>query len=501
MHWSEVYARKVLEKVFPKKDVVIGSGISLSASVHVGHSREFLTAALIAHAVKNLGGNVRFLAFADDMDPLKKVYSFLPKEYSRWIGCPLYRIPDPFGRHKSYSEHFLAEFIEGLNSIGLNPEIIRVSELYKNGSFLNHVARTLSKSFEINSIIDQVTGRHGLPKQLFSPECPECFSVRSTSITGIEGQSLFIHCNACLDTYEINIEQGGGKLSWRCDWPARWAQMEIDLEPVAQDHYSAGGSYQSALLLVEKIYGSVAPVPVPYAWVRSASSGAMHSSSGNTVSMLELSRMYPLEIIWWMFARRDPKSIVTFDPALSLINESRLLRDNLNEQGQYLESVQVINQMFKTRTWLSAYPFNHVVLASQLADFDSDRTLEILQRPIEYKGVNIKVPVDDLKMIKYWLEHHGKIYQVLIRKKGEHSPILKPRIRLVMFLLSDTLKSVVWEANAIHDTIYNVARSEGLDVKELFCDLYKITIGQKEGPRLGWLFETLGREKVLELLS
>jgi lysyl-tRNA synthetase class 1 len=86
MHWSEIVAQRVLERVRPGEVVVIGSGISLSGPVHVGHSREFLTAAFIDHAVRRNGGRTRFIAFADDMDPMRKVYPFLPPDYSRWVG-------------------------------------------------------------------------------------------------------------------------------------------------------------------------------------------------------------------------------------------------------------------------------------------------------------------------------------------------------------------------------------------------------------------------------
>ena len=71
MHWSEKIAARAIERVGLERDIVVGSGISLSGPVHVGHSREFLTAALVAHAIVARGGKTRFIAFSDDMDPLR----------------------------------------------------------------------------------------------------------------------------------------------------------------------------------------------------------------------------------------------------------------------------------------------------------------------------------------------------------------------------------------------------------------------------------------------
>jgi len=122
MHWSEVIARRALEKVPVGESVVIGSGISLSGPVHVGHSREFLTAALIAHAVERNGGKARLIAFVDDMDPLRKVYPFLPPEYSRWVGHLWQK------RYKSQAVGKDEYFLQCGKYIELNPVWVKLTQ-------------------------------------------------------------------------------------------------------------------------------------------------------------------------------------------------------------------------------------------------------------------------------------------------------------------------------------------------------------------------------------
>jgi lysyl-tRNA synthetase class 1 len=220
MHWSEVAAQRALERTRPGEEVVIGSGISLSGPVHVGHSREFLTAALIAHAVKKNGGRPRFIAFADDMDPLRKVYPFLTPDYSRWVGCPLYRIPDPYGCHASYADHFLQELLDGFQALQIAPEVIRSSEMHNSGRFSDLVEKTLVAREEVDEILDRVAGGgRGAPRKTkkswpFQPECPRCFSLQRTRVIAMSGGVLSIHCDVCNDEFEINLQAGGGKLVW-----------------------------------------------------------------------------------------------------------------------------------------------------------------------------------------------------------------------------------------------------------------------------------------------
>jgi lysyl-tRNA synthetase, class I len=507
MHWSEVAAQRALERVRPGEEVVIGSGISLSGPVHVGHSREFLTAAFIAHAVKKNGGKSRFFAFADDMDPLRKVYPFLTPDYSRWVGCPLYRIPDPYGCHTSYADHFLQELLDGFAALGIAPEVIRSSEMYNSGRFSDLVEKTLIAREEVEEILDEIAGGgRGSPRKVkkswpFQPECPRCFSLQRVRILAMSGDVLQIHCEMCGEGSEINLHAGGGKLIWRCDWPMRWAHLGVTVEPFGHDHAAAGGSYESGQILAERIYGIKAPVPVPYGWVHFKSGGAMHSSSGKAISISQLATAYPPEIIWWMLARRDPAVTIPFDPETTLLEETRFLRDTLERGGAYAESVAVLESITGIRPSLAAYPFDHLTLVAQLSQFKSEVVLEVLQRSRAYHNASVPVTQNDLEYIRRWLELYGERYRIRVRELGEPVAGARTDLRSTLDALSSNLQQIDWEAQAIHNTVHETAKSVGVKAGDLFAELYRYVIGQDRGPKIGWLFETLGRSKVLQLLA
>lgn len=501
MHWSDVYAQQALDLVRPGEPVVIGSGISLSGPVHVGHSREFLTAALIANAVQKQGGKTRFIAFADDMDPLRKVYPFLTPGYSRWVGCPLYRIPDPYECHSSYADHFLSELLEAFDALLIAPEVIRSSEMYNSGAFTDLVTTTLAERDRVNAIIDKVTGREGKGEWPFLPECPRCSSIQSTRILGMTATRLQINCEVCKEDLEVDLMKGGGKLTWRCDWPMRWAHLGVTVEPFGHDHSGAGGSYESGQLLAEAIYGIKAPIPVPYSWVHFKSGGAMHSSSGKAIPIVQLAQAYPPEVIWWMIARREPTAVIPFDPEASLLDEARSIQEALRGEGAHTESVRVVKDVMNIRQMLAAYPLDHLVLVAQLAQFKPELTLQILQRSHAYQGSSTPVTQDDLEYIGSWLDLYGEHYRVHTRQTQEPAVGIREELRSVISTLRSQLLAIDWEAEVIHNTVHQTAKASGIKAGDLFTELYRYVTGQDRGPKIGWLFETLGRDTVTQLLA
>lgn len=506
MHWSEKIAERAIERVGLEHDIVIGSGISLSGPVHVGHSREFLTAALVAHAIIARGRKARFIAFSDDMDPLRKVYPFLSQEYRRWVGCPLYRIPDPYGCHGSYAGHYLGELLSGFAALGINPEVLMSSVLYNSGAFSDLVALTLTERSTVNDILDRtVVESGGDPRKSkkdwpFQPECPSCTSVQSTQVIALHGKELTIHCESCDSEYVVDLGQGGGKLVWRCDWPMRWKYLNVVVEPFGHDHNASGGSYESGVSLAKELYGNEAPIPVPYGWVHFKNGEAMHSSSGKAISITQLTAAYPPEIIWWMLARREPHSVISFDPESTLLEEARLLRD-AKKIGSASDALRIVESIVGIRPALIEYPLDHLVLVAQLANFDTAVTMEILRRSEAYREASVHVTSNDLMFIRNWLDLFGTNHRVTIRNIGDPVPGAVSELRPVLDALVSAMRQVAWDAQSVHNAVHQTAKDANIKAGELFAEVYRHVIGQEQGPKIGWLFETLGRSKILQLLA
>ena len=60
---------------------------------------------------------------------------------------------------------------------------------------------------------------------------------------------------------------GGGKLTWRVDWPARWAMLGVSVEPFGKDHATRGGSYDTGARIAREVFDYEPPLPVPYEWI------------------------------------------------------------------------------------------------------------------------------------------------------------------------------------------------------------------------------------------
>ena len=108
-YWLDVAVRDILDK-YPSGEIVVSSGISPSASYHIGHFREIMTADALTWGLKQAGRVARHIHVVDNFDPLRKRYHFLPESFEQYVGWPISLVPDPIDacrdEHKTYAEHF-----------------------------------------------------------------------------------------------------------------------------------------------------------------------------------------------------------------------------------------------------------------------------------------------------------------------------------------------------------------------------------------------------------
>ncbi|MGI0148902.1 MAG: lysine--tRNA ligase, partial [Thermoplasmata archaeon] len=234
-HWADEIAEAVLADARPP---VVSTGISPSGEIHIGNMREVLTADAVYRAVKDRGASVRFNYVCDNFDPLRGVYPFLdPAVYEPLIGRPLSEIVCPCGRHTSYAEHFLEPFLESLRQLHVDVEIERADQMYKAGRMTPYIARSLENRDRLAAILRDLTGKQvETDWSPFNPLCPRCSRITSARVSGFSTQAQTVDFTCECGARGTVPMAGGGKLAWRIDWPARWMELGVTVEPFGKDH-------------------------------------------------------------------------------------------------------------------------------------------------------------------------------------------------------------------------------------------------------------------------
>lgn len=105
MHWAYEVAHELIRKHPNKETFVCASGISPSGSVHIGNFREIITTYFVVRALQDLGKRLVLYFRGMIMIGLESSKNIDPS-FAKYIGMPYCDIPDPYGCHNSYAEHF-----------------------------------------------------------------------------------------------------------------------------------------------------------------------------------------------------------------------------------------------------------------------------------------------------------------------------------------------------------------------------------------------------------
>jgi len=155
LYWADQVAKKIVEK-YPDKDIyTIRAGLASSGTIHVGKFREVVTVYFVDKALRSLGKKTRFILYFDDYDPFRKVPKNVPSEWEEHLFKPLVSVPDPWGCHDNYAEHFISSFLKELQLLGIDPEIHYESKNYQKLVYTEQIKTALVKRKEIIDILNK----------------------------------------------------------------------------------------------------------------------------------------------------------------------------------------------------------------------------------------------------------------------------------------------------------------------------------------------------------
>ena len=509
MHWADVLADELLNE---DKKHVLATGITPSGPIHIGNMREILTTDAVYRSLINKGGKGDLIYVADDYDPLRKVYPYLSKSYEKYVGMPISDIPCPCGKHKSYADHNLISFLNSLKDIGVEPRVYRANEMYKNGDFNKAIQIAMDNTDRIKDIIQRISKRD-LPKGWipFNIRCEKCKRLTTAKAVLYEFPIIEYKCE-CGYEGEVDITKGGvGKLPWRVDWPARWKMLSVTFEPFGKDLGTVGGARDTGEKIVEEIYGYPAPKYTVYEFILLKGKGVMHSSKGTALSAEEMLNMTPPEVLRFLLMNNQPGKHLTFDSGLGLLN---LVDEYDKEERVYFgkeEATKGMKDLKKTYELSQPYtipktipyqlPYRHLVTLTQIGENWND-VVKILLRTGQIPKDLSSQDEEHLKQraehAKYWLDNFAPdIVKFKVKKKLPKVNLAEEQKKFLLSL-TENLPSIKWEAEDIHNIIYDSSEKEKIPIKTAFKTIYQIILGQEKGPRAGYFLSNLDKDFVLK---
>lgn len=494
-YWLNVAVDEILREK-PDGKLTVSSGISPSANYHIGHYREILTAEALAWGLRRAGRDVEHVHVVDDMDPLRKRYDFLPSSYEQYVGWPICLIPSPEGEG-SYADYFLHEFTTHFEQMGIAPDkIIRsYRDLYQSGAMVQQIETVLNKLDTVRDVFSR-----------FGRKVP----VSWAPIQFIDGQHKLVDADP--STWDksaqtingVDYRKGAVKLNWRLDWPARWAELGVDVEPFsAQEHGAAGGSYDTGFAFAKEVFGIDAPLPgARYGTVHLGNdTKKMSSSKGNIVTPKEALSIISPDILRYFIVRSRPEKALQFDPGAKLVNlideykqvKSAAANSTPHEFADAYEFADM-------GTPISTVPFAHLVSVYQAALGDNSIARNILART----GYDIDEDILRVEStyVANWLERYAPDSVKFSVASDLPDVDLSKQQRDFLHELAEKISAESdVHAEWVHETIYSLKEAHELSPAESFRAIYRVILGQDSGPKAGWFLTTLDKQWLVNRLK
>jgi len=489
MHWSEWLAEKVIAE--KKEPYVITAGMTTSGPVHFGTLCEMLFPAAIKRALEARGKKAKYYFIADIMDAFDSVPVAMEQyraQLEPHLGKPLCYVPDPTGKSRSFGDHFLDEARGLMKLFGIDAEIVRINEYYEAGKFDEWARFYLKHEAEARKIVEETSGQ--AEKKDWSPImpiCEKCGRIATTRVTSHDGESYGYSCDkdvkytkGCGHQGKNSLADHRYKLVWRLHWPA-WKQVfRSSIEGAGIDHHTKGGSEDTCRAITLDLMKKEYHIPYRYGFI--LYQGRKYSKSkGTGMGISDIVKLLPPEVVKYMLLRPDLEENVDIDPTSEKMlrtieefeNASKL--DVNKPDISRSERKKAIAFSLSTPRMRWSAPFLDMLLYYQIYQ----DWAEVSKLTGDAEGVAYMKPY-----ISEWIAKDFIPDEYRFRYDPSHA--------------SDKTKKFIaslapgMDAVAVHNAVYDFAKANGMEGKEMFTELYRSLIGKDRGPRAGKLITAIG---------
>ncbi|MBM2820341.1 MAG: lysyl-tRNA synthetase [Candidatus Berkelbacteria bacterium] len=519
MFWVDEIIEDILKKI-PKDSYLITDWTTPSGHSHVGALRGVIVHDIIRQGLEAKNKKAGFQFGFDDFDPMDGLPIYVDKSWEKFMGIPLSRVPAPDGQSKSFSEQYLQEFTDVFNGLGITPQIVKTSELYKSGKFNKAISLVLDNAQEIRKIYKEVSGsdkgEDWFPLQVV---CPKCGKIGTTKVTDWNGKEVRFKCQENLVKwakgcgYEGSKSpfDGNAKLPWKVEWACKWFIFGTDIEGEGKDHSAAGGSRDIANAIYRKVFSAQGrsaaggkkepPYDIPYEFFL-VGGKKMASSKGLGVTAKDMVDFLPANILRFLFVRTRAKRAIEFKPEGETIP---LLYDEFDRNMElfYKDPKQDLARAYYYSVGSDKEQTLYQPRFSKIAYMLQMPRVDVFEYAKEEKGSELteieKKEIENrIEIAKKWLQNYApENYKFTILDKMPAVDLSEKQKEFLAKILETFQSKEDWSGEDLHKKIHNVKNDLKINPRDAFASIYQIFIGKDSGPQAGWLLASLDREFVL----
>ncbi len=514
--WIDKLADELLEREkYLGRDtglIRVESGLGASGIPHIGSLGDAVRAYGVKLALENFGYKSELVAYSDDLDGLRKIPEGLPDWLKDHIAKPVSFIPDPFGCHDSYGLHMSSLLLDGLDKLGIKYKFQRGVDTYKNGLLKEQIHTILTNSKRIGEKIAELVGQEKYQEALpYFPVCANCGRLYTAVAYEYlpDEKKIRYRCSGttigskvldgCGHDGIADITKDLGKLAWKVEFAARWQAFDIRFEAYGKDIMD---SVKVNDWVSDEILNFQHPTHVKYEMFLDKGGKKISKSLGNVVtSQIWLRYGTPRSILLLLYKRITGTREVGFEDIPALMDEYHELEDT------YFGKIKLDNEIKTIKTKglyeyvnllnppKSSLPYVNYRLLIQLCKiFREDRVSRVTKKLIEYGTIKESSPnVDELIMLA---GNYADDFDRPVKVEVQIDDISKKALSE----LSDILVGSDEPAD-LQNSIYQIAKNNGIQPKDFFKILYQIILASDRGPKIGPFILDIGRKKVAVALS
>jgi lysyl-tRNA synthetase class 1 len=517
--WYDMMAQKVVKrerKLSRSLDRVrTEMGLGASGFPHIGSLGDAARSYAVTLALRELGFNSELVAYCDDKDGLRKVPAGLPKSLEKYLGFPVSSIPDPFGCHESYGKHMSSLLLEALGECGIEYSYMSAKEVYEKGLLREEIRTILLNAQRVGEIVKEEVGQERYTEVLpFFPVCEKCGRIYTTQALEFfpETDKVAYQCEGleirgkriegCGHKGEASII-GGGKLSWKGEFAARWKALDIRFEAFGKD---IADSVRINDRICREILHYEPPSHARYEMFLDKGGKKISKSSGNVFTpQVWFQYGSPQSLLLLMLKRfvgtrtLDVSDIPVYMNELDALEDVYFGRKPVKDEKERvkLRGLYEYCWVMKPPAKPSIHvPYNLLVFLVKMAPKDNmEGFVAEKLRSYGYLQKNQTVDVGLKKRIEYasnWVRDFEEIKETQVSLSDDERKAISA---LVGVLETET------DPDKIQNAIFNAAKNNGVQPRVFFKTLYAVLLGAPQGPRLGPYMLAMGKQNVVAALK